>query len=453
MLRARIIIWGLSLFLFASWLFSQEIDPPDLVGAIRSIEATLHQLQKEINDLHGSVKELSKAGKKKHDPRPADGPGSPDAPSSAPAWQLAHDAYERGRRAEDLKACGPAIDSFTRTIALDPKNDSAFLHRAYCYYDLGDYTSAISDLNQSLAIQPNNSRAYAKRASALSAAGQTAAAVLDANEAIQRDSNNPVNYLLRASLNQQLGNAPNALEDYSKAIASAPKSDVGYLARAAFYRAQGQVQKSLEDCYKAIQLNSANASGYVCRAQFYLATGAAQPALEDVSRAMLVEHNASETAALLRSAQDMLQSSQPAPAVTTVSTQDMPTKDAPSAMIIPAVAESTRPQPAVQRASLSAARSESRIANDKADFYRAGRAYMDEQKFEEAINAFNEAIRRNPNNALIRNARGYAYLRLRQYREALADFNEALRLNPGYGNASKNRSVAMESIGKTASSR
>ncbi len=96
---------------------------------------------------------------------------------------------------------------------------------------------------------------------------------------------------------------------------------------------------------------------------------------------------------------------------------------------------------------------ETHAGNEKTDFYHAGRSYVDQQKFEEAIAAFNEALRRDPNNALARNARGYAYLRLHQYREAIADFNEALRLNPNYTNAARNRAVAMESVGGAASSR
>ena len=463
MLRARIIVWGISLLLFASWLFSQEIEPPDLMGAIKSIEATLQQLQKEINDLHGSVKQLSRSAKKKHETRPTDSP-VPEAPASAPAWQLAHDAYERGRRAEDVKACDSAVEAFTRAVELDPKNDSAFLHRAYCYYDLGNYASAITDLNQSLALQPNNSRAYAKRASALSAAGQTAAAVLDANEAIQRDANNPTHYLLRAGLNQQLGKLQDALDDYNKAIARAPNSDAAYLARAAFYRSQGQVQKSLEDCYKAIQLNSADAAAYLCRAQFYLTTGATQPALEDISHAILVGHNTSETMAMVSSAHDILQSKQAAReqhpqyeplASAAPPAPDLPAKDAAKSQVAvtAAVVEDIQAEPVVQRTTQIAPRSDSHVISEKSDPYHAGRSYVDQQKFEEAINAFNEAIRRNPNNPLVRNARGYAYLRLHLYREAIADFTEALRLNPNYTNASKNRAVAMESIGKAASSR
>jgi len=458
MLRVRIIVWGISLFLFASWLFSEEIEPSDLVGAIKSIEATLHQLQKEINDLHGSVKELSRAGKKKRESRPLNSPSSTDEPS---AWQLARDAYARGRHAEELKDDETAIEAFSRAIELDPKNDSALLHRAYCHYDLGDYASAISDLNQSLELQPNNSRAYAKRAAALSASGQSAAAVLDANEAIQRDGRNPANYLLRASLNQQIGKSQEALDDYTKAIARAPNSDAAYLARAAFYRSQGQVQKSLEDCYKAIELNSADAAAYLCRAQFYLSTGAAQPALEDISHAMLVGHNTNEAMAMLSSAQDMLQSGQ---GVSKQSPQNdalaaipapvphaAPAKDAPPAAVLPVAVQNTKA--VVPRLRQVALPSEPHAVIEKTDFYHAGRSYVDQQKFDEAITAFNEALRRDPNNALARNARGYAYLRLHQYREAIADFNEALRLNPSYTNAAKNRAVAIESAGGAASSR
>ena len=476
MLRLRIVLWGITLLTCASWLFSQEIDPPDLVGAIKSIQATLHQLQKDIQDLHGSVKELSRSGRKKNDGRPAASPTA--APDSASAWQLAREAYERGRRAEDLKAYGSATEEFTKAVQLDPKNDSAFLHRAYCHYEQGEYAAAISDLNRSLTLQPNNSRAYAKRASALAASGQAAAAVLDANEAIQRDAKNPAHYLLRASLNQQLGNSRGAVDDFAKAIAIAPDSDAAYLARAAFLRSQGQFQKALEDCYKAIQANPSDAAAYVCRAQFYLSTGAAQPALEDINRAMLMGHNPGETTALLSSAQSVLQSGQPVSPPPqqpeTVAANSAQPLAADSARVAPQLVALTAPitevavtayVPAAEKAKTEVAesgvrhsqpavvRSEPRICHDANCFYRTGRSYSDQQRFDEALSAFNEALRLEPGSALLRNARGYAYLRLRQYREAIADFNEALRLNPNYVNASRNRAVAMESAGMAASSR
>ena len=459
-LRLRIVLWGLALLMCAGWLFSQEIDPPDLASAIKNIEATLRQLQKDIKDLHGSVKELSKAPRKKNDSRPAASP-SADSPS---AWQLAREAYERGRRAEDLKAYGSAVEEFTKAVQLDSKNDSAFLHRAYCYYEQGEYTAAIEDLNQSLALQPNNSRAYAKRASALAASGQAAPAVLDANEAIHRDPKNASYYLLRANLNEQLGNTQLALDDFAKAISAAPDSDTGYLARASFLRGQGQQQKALEDCYKAIQLNSTDAAAYVCRAQFYLATGAAQPALEDINRAMLMGHASGETNALLASAQTMLKSAQPAapPQTEVTAANAVPLEVAAQLISFSPSASEVTVTPKVPTVSKVKAevrspapvmRAEPRACKDATCFYRSGRSYSDQQRFDEALTAFNEAVRLEPKNPLLRNARGYANLRLHQYREALADFNEALRLNPNYENASKNRAAAMASAGIAASSR
>jgi tetratricopeptide (TPR) repeat protein len=458
-------------------LYSQDIEPPDLVGVIKNIEATLRQLQKDVKDLHGSVKELSRSGRKK-DGRPAASPAAPQGPDSGSAWQLAREAYERGRRAEDLKAYGSATEEFTKAIQLDPKNDSAFLHRAYCEYDQGEYAAAIADLNQSLTLQPNNSRAYAKRASALAASGKTPAAILDVNEAIHRDANNPAHYLLRASLNQQLGNSQGAMDDFAKAIAVAPDSDSAYLARAAFFRSQGQSQKALEDCYKAIQVNSADAAAYVCRAQFYLSTGAAQPALEDINRAMLMGHHAGETTQLLASAQNMLQSGQSvsaplqepeAIAANSAHALSAGSADvAPLLIALPAPTTAvtvTAPAPAVEKRKTEATGSavrrsqpavvsnEPQICHDSNCFYRTGRSYTDQQRFDEALSAYSEALRLEPKNALLRNARGYAYLRLHQYREAIADFNEALRLNPNYVNASRNRAVAMESAGMAASSR
>lgn len=444
MLRFRIFVWVLSIFLFGTWLFSQEIDPPDLLGAIKSIEATLHQLQKDVRELHGSVKELARSGKKRNDSRSPASPALPDAPNSAAGWQVARDAYERGRRAEDLRSFTAAAEAYTQAIEADPKNDSAFLHRAYCYYDSGEYDKAIADLNRSIELQPNNSRAYSKRAEALAATAQNAAAVSDVTQAIQRDPKNSSYYLLRAGFYQQLGKTREAIDDYGKAIELAPSSDAGYLARAAYFRSQGQVQKSIEDCYKAIQINPADAAAYLCRAQFYLNTGAAEPALEDINRAILIGQNPAQAVSLLSSAQHMLESNPPTtPASVTAQLASSATIPDPP----PAPVRVPTPAPLIKRTPDKPA------AHDAMSLARAGRAYLQQEKFDDALAALNEALRLDPKNAQVRNARGYAYLRLHQYREALADFNEALRLNPNYANAHRNLEVAMQASASSAGTR
>src|SRR5579862_1189602 len=147
--RLRYILPVVVLLGFAGWMYSDDIPKPDLVGAVQNLQHTLMQLQNEIKDLQSSVKELAKNAKEAQkqkvvrasEPQPgvaasaagSAGSVSTQATGPAPNWQRAQEAFERGRRSEELKSWGPAIEAYTETIELDPKNDSAYLHRGYSH--------------------------------------------------------------------------------------------------------------------------------------------------------------------------------------------------------------------------------------------------------------------------------------------------------------------------------
>jgi len=79
-----------------------------------------------------------------------------------------------------------------------------------------------------------------------------------------------------------------------------------------------------------------------------------------------------------------------------------------------------------------------------------GRAYIQAEKFPEALAELTQAIQLDPKASRAYNARGYAYLRQRDYQHALADFTDAIRLDPKYANAYQNRSLTRKALGDAA---
>jgi tetratricopeptide (TPR) repeat protein len=94
-----------------------------------------------------------------------------------------------------------------------------------------------------------------------------------------------------------------------------------------------------------------------------------------------------------------------------------------------------------------------RSGHDANRFYRQGRYLSEQENFEQAEQAFDQAIQMDPTHALALNARGYARLRQHNYQGAIEDCSQAIRLNPGYANAYLNRSVAKRATGDIAGSR
>ena len=64
------------------------------------------------------------------------------------------------------------------------------------------------------------------------------------------------------------------------------------------------------------------------------------------------------------------------------------------------------------------------------EWFNGGYALMTSGLYEEAIEAFNEAINLDPNIAGFYTMRGYCYSKIEKYKEALEDFTKAIELGP-----------------------
>src|SRR5438477_3816491 len=68
--------------------------------------------------------------------------------------------------------------------------------------------------------------------------------------------------------------------------------------------------------------------------------------------------------------------------------------------------------------------------NLAAALQQRGAAYVGQQKFDQALNDFNEAVKITPNDANLRERRAYVEMQLKDYDKALADYSEIIKEKP-----------------------
>ena len=83
------------------------------------------------------------------------------------------------------------------------------------------------------------------------------------------------------------------------------------------------------------------------------------------------------------------------------------------------------------------------------EYYRSGVDLREQGRLEEAIAAYGEVVRLNPQISAayaVYNNRGRSYMELRQYKRAIQDLDEAIRLNPQYAAAYNNQGRSYASL-------
>lgn len=83
---------------------------------------------------------------------------------------------------------------------------------------------------------------------------------------------------------------------------------------------------------------------------------------------------------------------------------------------------------------------------DAVDYYNKGIDLINMGKYEEAIQAFDKAVERNPKIAAAWNNKGEALNNLSKYNEAIKVFDKAIEINPQYAMALYNKGISLRAM-------
>ena len=185
-----------------------------------------------------------------------------------------------------------ALESFDRSIALDPHSLAGYSNRAMAKAQAGDFSGAVSDFSQAIELNPDDARLYLNRGFVRRGWGEIRLreiehdsgrnkdgtieldgvaksrfkdAIDDFNKAIKLDRNIPLVFEHRGEAKRLLGDLDGAIEDYNLQIQVKPDSATAYNNRATAYKDKGDTTKALQDYTRAIELNRQDATAYFNR--------------------------------------------------------------------------------------------------------------------------------------------------------------------------------------------
>ncbi|MEQ1946947.1 MAG: tetratricopeptide repeat protein [Bryobacteraceae bacterium] len=438
--RSKIATASLITLSFAGYIYSQPQSSP-----AEQLQATIQRLQNEIKALQNTLAQM-KSGQKTAAQAPASEVNlsttaqSAANPRSGPQIREARAAYNEGRRMEDQKLYRAAVEAYAKAIQLDSMNDAAFLHRAYCFHQLGEDNAAIADFTEALAVQPNSSRAYLGRATSYAAIGERAKALDDSDEALRRDPNSFESYLLRGRLYQQQGDSARALADFTAAQTIAPQSEQPYLSRAELNLRDGKTDEAISDCDAAVRLNPNAFSAYLCRAHAYIQMGKSDRAIEEVSRASQAAQALDMPMAFLN---DTWQALDPkAPVQDRLRPPDTVPAKSPTAP-----ADSRKNTMQVKATGSAQPPLDLNAADTPRALEKLARSLAEKHDFSAALAALDRAVALDPTRAKTYDTRGRYHMWKWEYDKAIADFSEAIRLNPVYAPAYRHRGYAHRTVG------
>jgi tetratricopeptide (TPR) repeat protein len=339
-----------------------------------------------------------------------------------------------------------AVADYNEFLKLDPYDPFSFGRRGEIYGEMKDYDRAIADYSEAIKLRPNNAYFYGSRARLYQNRKDYDRAIADYSAAIVstlggKDSTNSYGadfyYLERARLYETMKDHDRAIADASEAIKLKPNYPWAYSVRAENYWQKdhsddSDVDHAIADYSEAIRLRPNDAENFAWRSFMYQLKRDGDRAFADCSEA--IKLNPTGTWGVCSDAYVVHANGY------------YLNRDYDHAIVdCNAAYKINTPS--------------GNLLNHCGDAYRArGYEYVN-QRDDDAISDFNEAIKLYAKDSVAYRGRGTAYLNKGYYDRAIADFDEAIRLGKGKGlvdfmhrgrawEAKRDRSKAIEDYAK-----
>lgn len=222
----------------------------------------------------------------------------------------------------------------------------------------------------------------------------------------------------------QKGNYETALKYFLKAEELTPYYSYVFINKAICLNAMGKDKAEVERNFKrAIELNSNHYNGYYFYGDWLLNSGRIKEAAENLLKSVQLSPGYIDARHKLMTAYAMLE-------------------DFDNLKLVAEQTLSMVPYDQIALKFLTIANGQTEFKDE--NFYiNKGLAYYNSGNFEEAIKAWQEVIKLNPNNAVAYNNIGSAYNLMQKWDTAIPYFNKAIELNPDFQLAKNNLQAAL----------
>ena len=357
--------------------------------------------------------------------------------------------FESGFAKYDKGDFAGAIEDYTRSIQLNPKQHLAFFNRGLAKGRIGNKPAALMDYTQASLIQPDYVNAYYQRGIVRGELGDIDGEIEDYTTAIRYDPQFYLAYNNRAAAYMDKKLYDNAVDDANQAILIKPDYADAFYNRGLAMGYKGDKDAELNDYTAAIGANANYDKAYYNRALIYFERDELQKAFDDYT-AVIRLHDRSggnEQTATTALSPALLASAYRnrgviyerwnniAAAISDFEKHlafNPPDADA----VLTHIANLRNQQniggnnPVVNTTPTSAS-----------EYFDRAFKKFEEADFAGAIEDYTQVIQLDPTDHVAWYNRGLARWNLRQNDEAIADYTQAIKLKPDYARAFYNRAI------------